>query len=40
MKGRLIFKMLLLFVLVVLGTYLFIHFDLHRFFTDEPGRFS
>jgi uncharacterized membrane protein YdjX (TVP38/TMEM64 family) len=35
MNGRFIFKMLLLIGFVVLGTYLFIHFDLHRFFTDR-----
>jgi len=35
MNGRFIFKVLLLFGFVVLGTYLFIHFDLHLFFTDR-----
>ena len=35
MNGRFIFKMLLLFGFVVLGAYLFIHFDLHLFFTDR-----
>ena len=35
MNGRFVFKMLLLFGFVVLGAYLFIHFDLHLFFTDR-----
>jgi uncharacterized membrane protein YdjX (TVP38/TMEM64 family) len=35
MNVRLIFKILLLFALVVLGTYLFIHFDLHFFFVKR-----
>jgi uncharacterized membrane protein YdjX (TVP38/TMEM64 family) len=35
MNGRLIFKILLLFVFAVLGTYLFIHFDLHFFFVKR-----
>jgi uncharacterized membrane protein YdjX (TVP38/TMEM64 family) len=35
MNVRLIFKILLLFALVVLGAYLFIHFDLHFFFVKR-----
>jgi uncharacterized membrane protein YdjX (TVP38/TMEM64 family) len=35
MNGRSVFKMLLVVGFVVLGTCLFIHFDLHRFFTDR-----
>ena len=35
MKGRFIFKMLLLFGCAVLGVYLFIHFELHFFFLDR-----
>ena len=35
MNGRFIFKMLLFLGFVVLGTYLFIHFDLHLYFTDR-----
>lgn len=37
MNRRFIFKMLLLFGFVVLGTYLFIQFDLHFFFTNRTN---
>jgi uncharacterized membrane protein YdjX (TVP38/TMEM64 family) len=35
MNGRLIFRILVLFLLVVLTTYLFIHFDLYIFLIDK-----
>jgi uncharacterized membrane protein YdjX (TVP38/TMEM64 family) len=35
MNGRFIFRILFLFAFVALGTYLFIHFDLHVLFTDR-----
>jgi uncharacterized membrane protein YdjX (TVP38/TMEM64 family) len=35
MNSRFVFKMVLLLGFVVLGAYLFIHFDLHFFFTDR-----
>jgi uncharacterized membrane protein YdjX (TVP38/TMEM64 family) len=35
MNNRFIFKVLFLFAFIVLGIYLFIHFDLHFFFTDR-----
>ncbi|MEN6318484.1 MAG: TVP38/TMEM64 family protein [Syntrophaceae bacterium] len=35
MNGRLIFRILFLFLLIVLTTYLFIHYDLYTFFIDK-----
>jgi uncharacterized membrane protein YdjX (TVP38/TMEM64 family) len=35
MNGRLIFRILVLFLLIVLTTYLFIHYDLYIFFIDK-----
>jgi uncharacterized membrane protein YdjX (TVP38/TMEM64 family) len=35
MNGRLIFRILVLFLFIVLTTYLFIHFDLYTPFTDK-----
>jgi uncharacterized membrane protein YdjX (TVP38/TMEM64 family) len=35
MNGRFIFRILVLFLLIVLTTYLFIHYDLYTFFTDK-----